>query len=191
MRRSLLTTLFCICSLFAVCAQSEHLTFKGIPITGAPADIAQQLKAIGYTSIHQDLILQGQFSNELCDIYISATQKSNTAYSVTAAFPNEDSWSTLRRTYFDLKNSLTEKYGEPFNYIEKFESPYYNGDGYELSALRHSKCRYLTLWKTERGNILLRISYFDSKHRIMISYIDKTGNEINEFEERQAIQSDL
>lgn len=191
MKKVLFTILFTICSLFVVCAQTEHLTFKGIQITGSEADITRQLKAIGFTESPLNSVLRGEFSNELCDIYILSTQTSKTVYSISAAFPECNYWTVLRNSYFNFKNNLTEKYGEPYRHIEKFEDPYYNGDGYEISAIRNHKCKYISIWQTNKGNIILRISYIDSKTRIIIAYIDKVGKEINDFEEHQTIQNDL
>ena len=47
---------------------------------------------------------------------------------------------------------FTKKYGEPKDHFEFFSSPYYEGDGYELQALRKEKCNYISFWTLDKGD---------------------------------------
>lgn len=51
-----------------------------------------------------------------------------------------------RGTYSDLKQALIGKYGEPDNDFAFFKSPYYEGDGYEESAIKLGKGVFSAFW---------------------------------------------
>lgn len=52
----------------------------------------------------------------------------------------------------NLKNLLIDKYGRPYKDFYFFQSPYYEGDGYETQAIRLGKGFASTYWKRPDGN---------------------------------------
>jgi hypothetical protein len=51
-----------------------------------------------------------------------------------------------RKTYSDMKEVLTKKYGPPTNDYAFFTKPYYEGDGYEEQAIRLGKGKFACYW---------------------------------------------
>ena len=82
------------------------------------------------------------------------------------------SWSEAKRCYNTLATTLEKKYGVP-HVSEYFNDPYYEGDGYELSALENGKGNYTRIWPKEGDskNITLMIMGSGS---VGIGYMSKT-----------------
>lgn len=169
---------------------SQHLKFKNIPITGKMSNMISQLQTVGFEFDTKEGIyakLDGKFANEDCEVAIVATPKSKEVYMIMVIFDNATSWYSLKSDYLELKKQLKEKYGVKPDSIERFISPYYEGDGYELSATSNDKCIYSSRYYLDNGEIVLNIA---NKH-LTIYYIDKNGNKINEKEEQENTLDDL
>lgn len=195
--RRLITLLFVVFPLLASAqtfssATKEHFTFKGISITGSVDSFARQLQKQGYSLLElepQGASLVGKFANEYdCTIGVLGTEKSHIVYMIAVQFPEKNTWSSLKGQYSDLKEALTLKYGEPTSCVETFDSPYYEGDNYEMQALSLEKCRYTSLFMSDYGNVMLTIS--DSKC-VTLLYVDNEGHGIHLEEARSAVMDDL
>ena len=169
-----------------------HLTFKGISISGSLDNFVDNLVKQGYELKESDsegALFKGGFASEQdCKIYVGTTPKTHTVYSVGVFFNEKTSWSSLKSQYFEYKSMLSAKYGEPAKRIERFYSPYYEGDNFEMQALRMDKCTYGSLFIVSNGTIMLSISNDGS---LLIYYEDKTGSDLNDLEKRQNAMSDL
>lgn len=168
----------------------EHLEFKGIEITGTIDNVIEKLKKAGYTLAEKDedgAVLDGTFANEDCQLLVSLTPKTKKVYSISVFFNKKDSWYSLKADYKELKQSLKNKYDIRPDDDEFFIDPYYEGDGYELQALRLSKCIYRSKYELNDGEITLAIL----SNRIVLIYEDKKGDEINEREKSQNAYDDL
>lgn len=66
---------------------------------------------------------------------------------VTLFTPDEKA----RKVYADMKTALITKYGAPAEVLERFDSPYSDGDGREDQAMREDKGHLLALWRTPVG----------------------------------------
>lgn len=173
----------------------EHLKFKNIPIDGNIDDFASELIKQGFSkseeeSIKNIIILNGEFINKKnCEIYIIGTKKSYLTWRINIILPKEISWISLKESYFEIKKQYQSKYGsgESFEY---FSEPYFEGDGYELQALRKEKCTYSSYWKLESGIISLKISTSDS-NSISIAYQDTQNSDIMRKEKEAIIESDI
>lgn len=167
-----------------------HLRFNGIPITGSLNNVQNKLTAKGFRFARKEgdaVEMVGKFANEKCSIVLYATPKTKTIYQIIVDYGKGDSWGLLKSHYLQLKKLLKEKYNvQPFS-VEKFIDPYYEGDGYELQATRCSKCLYLSRFTLNNGEITL----FISDERVLISYQDKKGNELNEQEVKELSLDDL
>lgn len=169
-----------------------HLTFKGLSLTGPLDDFVSNLVSQGYTlkgSQTVGALLKGSFASESdCTIAVLTTKRTHQVYCVAVSFEKKTSWSSLKIQYQEYKSMLSTKYGEPSKHIERFSSPYYEGDGYELQALRLDKCNYTSFYDLSNGSVMLTMSNDGS---LILYYSDKEGNELNDREERMNAMSDL
>ncbi len=170
----------------------EHLTFKGIPLDGNLSTFVGKLKADGCNLIYSNdnaAILSGNFSGEERKIVIYASKSTKTVYQAVVLLEISDSWSLLKNTYNDYKNILTSKYGKGES-CQFFSNPYYDGDGYEMTAIRASKCTYYTEYKLTNGTILLIITDI-SGGTVALSYSDTNNETIADREKETLITNDL
>lgn len=162
----------------------------GIPIDGSYASFVAQLKAKGFkeTSVG-GADLEGQFSGSNRTVYVYCTPITEKVYRVTVTLHKSSSWSSLKSIYSEFKELLTNKYGEPFG-GETFTQPYYEGDGYEMTALLADKCNYTQIYSTESGRIMLWISkVFDGS--VLLMYNDNINSDLNDAEQSSIKYNDL
>lgn len=138
-------------SIVSIANDGKHLSFKGIPIYGEPDVVVASLEKIGYEILHpynyHDHIgvLQGTFAGiNGCSIIVGGTASSDLVYSIAVLFPEQNNWYNLKDQYMAYKDKLKKKYGKPIS-GEYFDEPYYEGDGYELSALSNGSCHYASV----------------------------------------------
>lgn len=125
-----------------------------------------------------------------CQILIVCSPKTQTVWKVTAYLPDQTSWSSVESRYKDFKKRYTDKYGTPDDSYEFFTDSYYDGDGYELQAIKLEKGYYVTYWKTALGIIAVEVgASSNSKGWVELGYEDKAGTAIMD-KERSAIVDD-
>lgn len=177
---------------------TEHLKFKGIPITGSPYNIMKKLKVFGFRpSPNQNANLQTVYTNgmfsglENCCVAIKGTSISNTAFTVGVQLPSCSTWNDLKNRYEYYKGKLVKKYGTPHVY-ENFYAPYCEGDGQELTALLEKKVNFYTYFFVLDGmiSVYLQSNYYDGAH-VIIQYSDNKGNELAEKENDILADDDL
>lgn len=191
--KKLFITLFVLLTL-GVNAQTEsHLKFKGIPITGTLDNMINKLEAQGYVLTESDnkaAILYGKFANEYCDIIVCVTPNTNIVYKIIVVFESVDNWWSLKSDYYKLKDQISSKYVvTATKENETFFKPYYEGDGYELQALRNGKCVYYSKFNVDYGEIAVLISKIECG--ICLYYTDSIGDNLNKEEENQSSYDDL
>lgn len=168
----------------------DHLKFKGIPIDNNINVFSKELIKQGFTlseSKGNMIILKGEFVGKQCDVYIVGTKKTLLTWKVYISFNKESSWNSLKSKYNELKEQFTAKYGNGESY-EFFSSPYYEGDGYETTAISVDKCTWSTFWKTEIGNIDISI---ENTQNIAISYQDIKNTDVMRQEKQEIISNDI
>lgn len=192
--KKILITLCIIMLSFAMRAQ-EHMTFMGIPIDGKISAFVQKLEDKGFTYVNTGYgvtFLTGTFAgNRNCIILVGSSIKSLTVWKVVVAFPSKSSWESLKNEYQTMKSLYSRKYGEP-DIFEYFTSPYYEGDGYEMTALSTGKATYESFFKTNDGYIHLAIK--DGKYRggyVTVGYEDGINVKIKSQEEESSISEDI
>lgn len=93
------------------------IKFKGVSL-GAPLKevLPQLLKDFDYVSTYRGFtILKGKFAGYRdCSIYVNAENEDEIVSLINVCFPTTNNWNTLYTQYCNLKESLTEKYGEPY-----------------------------------------------------------------------------
>lgn len=152
-----------IISLVALSASAqEHLKIKGVPIDGNLTSFLTKLKNAGlktnakYSEALGQPVLSGEFARLGNCNFIFLTTKDNTVCKVVVVSEPYSGWVSARSRYNELKESLAAKYGEGKSF-EYFRSPYYEGDGYELSAIEQGKGTYQTFFNFNEGSISISL----------------------------------
>lgn len=159
-------------------AQSEHLTFKGIPIDGTLRQFTTQLTQKGFTKLGSEngqAMLTGDFAGyKDCYVLVNSVDQKDLVYLVGVMFPALDQWGLLEANYTKLKKMLTTKYGEPSEVVEKFQSRVQpRNDRDKLYELEFDRCTYKTIFDTEKGRIALSLAHEGvSKCYVILAYID-------------------
>ena len=181
---------------YSFAQEEEHLTFKNIPISGSISSFISKMKEAGFTLVEQiddGAIMKGSFVGYSdCSVFVFCSSSSKTVWKVVAQLPSQSSWSSVKSRYRDFKEKYTTKYGEPFKNFEFFTDSYYEGDGYELQAMKLEKGYYSTYWKTERGFIVVSIdASSNSNGWVRLAYEDKEGVEIKRNELSAIVDDDI
>ena len=194
--KRLLTIVAFIFSFMFVMAQTpnNHLTFKGIPITGTLESFAQKLGAKGLKKTYSSkssIGFEGEFAGYPKSlICVFKNPNRNIVHKVVVFFPNESSWARLEEQYDKLKGMLTNKYGEPASHSETFkEGTSVVSDLSKMSSLKEGNCDYWTEWVADNGVIKVDISPTGDTDdgRIELAYFDK----INDALAKKAKEDDL
>lgn len=182
MMLSLVLTLLSL-TLYAQ-TESPHLSFKGVPIDGTLSEYVQKMKQKGFDYMGTEdgiAILTGDFAAyKGCTIGVSTLKQKDLVSKIIVFFPDCDTWAPLSRNYFLLKEMLTEKYGEPANVIEKFQG--YSepkDDASRMTKVQIDQCKYITTFKTPKGEIQLSISHKGiMKCFVVLTYEDGINSDI-------------
>ena len=87
--------------------ESQHLTFKGVPIDGTLNQFVANMKAKGFTgAVNKDgtAALQGDFAGyKGCYIIVSTLQNKDLVSTIGVVFPQCETWGTLEGNYQKLK----------------------------------------------------------------------------------------
>ena len=142
--------------------------FMGIPIEGDAMLFINKLKAKGFKVTKYDAKvtqMSGVFlGNVVNEISIIHTPKSKQVWKVVVYMQEQIGWSSLRSEYLTLLSKLNNKYGEPSTSYFSFLSPYEEGDGYEMNAVKLEKTNIIAWWNltfqdgTESGTIQLELT---------------------------------
>lgn len=163
---------------------SKHLTFKGVPLNGTLDQYVLKMKQNGFKhlSTKDDVaMLQGDFAGyKSCYVGVSTLKQKDLVYKIGVLFPERDTWSTLSGNYFDLKQMLTEKYGQPTDVLEKFDThseP--RDDESKMYAVKFDNCKYYSIWEVDKGEIQLSIDHNSvTSCFVKLAYFDKSNSEI-------------
>ena len=141
-------------------------SFDGVPISGDLITTITRFKAKGYTLKEYTntggAIMLGKVAFSNVELFISVTPKTKKVFKVSVYFDEERTWANLKSVYNKYFDILTEKYGSPDSKYATFETPYYEGDGYEMTAVGAEKCIYFAMWLMPQDNlnVAVKISEF-------------------------------
>lgn len=177
-----------ICALFATVAfaqssESEHLTFKGVPIDGTLSQYVAKMKAAGFSYLGEEdgtALLKGDFAGfKGCTIGVSTLEGVDVVNRIVVLFTSRNEWSSLERDYNHLKDMLTKKYGEPAEVVEKFDNKYRADDNSsKMHELSMDRCTWFTTFSTEKGDIQLALSKYNyTSGVVVLKYFDKINTE--------------
>ena len=178
-------TLLAVLTTIVSYAQNEsssHLSFKGVPIDGKLSEYILKMKQNGFTQMEAEVgvvMFKGDFASyKNCKVVVSTLKDKDLVSKITVIFPEQERWSSLSSNYFNLKEMLTEKYGQPTESVEKFSSFEPKDDGGKMAFVRIDNCKYITTYKTDKGSIQLSIKNDDSKAFVTLAYFDKVNGDI-------------
>lgn len=184
MKTFLWTIAFVLVTTFSFAQSSEHLSFKGVPIDGTLSEYVSKMKSSGFSLLENKkgvAFLRGDFAGyKDCVVVVSTLDQNDLVYNINVQFPQRDTWSTLSGNYFELKKMLTEKYGIPSVVVEKFNSTSYQtkDDNSKMYEVGMDRCRYYSIWETDKGKIQLSIDHNGSTDSfVRLVYIDKINSE--------------
>ena len=186
--KAVLTSLFCFVLIMTSFAQNntdttEHMTFKGVPIDGTLNEYVSKMKQSGFTLIGTEdgvAMLKGDFAAyKGCIIGVATLKGKDLVSKITVIFPEQETWSSLSSNYYNLKELLTEKYGEPTEIVEKFDTyseP--DDDGDRMYAVKMDNCKYYTTYELENGSIQISIDHQSVMSCfVRLAYFDKINSE--------------
>jgi hypothetical protein len=167
-------------------SQADHILFKGVPVDGTLAEYVSKMEETGFMNLGTEdgtAVLEGDFAGyKGCQIGVSTLKQKDLVYKIGVLFPNKETWSELSNNYFDLKDMLTEKYGKPYNVVEKFDGSLLSGsrnDDSKMYDVILDRCKYSSIWKTDKGEIQLIIDHYKSlRCFVRLLYIDKINGNI-------------
>ena len=189
---SFIITLFISVSITAQTNRDSHkyLEFKNTPISGTLTEMVKKMQTLGYKleeAADYVAIMEGSFANENCEIVLYASPKTKTMHSIIVNFGEQTSWYSLKAKYKKLKEQLTSKYNHTPKSTEYFADPYYEGDGYEMQALRNEKCFYFSTFNFYN----CKIGIYIVGNKVQLLYQDSKGKSINQQEENANAYDDL
>jgi hypothetical protein len=163
---------------------TDHLTFKGVPINGTLNEYVSKMKKKGFVHIgtkDRIAMLKGDFAAyKNCIVGVATLKQMDLVSKITVIFPEQDTWSGLSSNYFSLKELLTEKYGEPYESVEEFQSdiqPRHDND--KMYEVGFDRCKYYTIYETDKGSIQLSIDHDGvSSSFVRLTYFDKVNGKI-------------
>lgn len=189
MKKILLAMVFCLVA-FSATAQS-HMKFKGIPMEGTLRSFVSKLEQQGlkYIGTKDNVaMLEGEFAaTKGCTIIVTCFEGRDVVNIVGVIFPEAETWNSLTKTYFNLKELLTEKYGRPES-IERFTDREPSSDFLKFHAVLNDECQYISEFNVDHGKIQLTLVKSDyDKASVVLRYIDNA----NAQETRKKVMDDL
>lgn len=154
----------------------EHLRFKGAQINGSFDTFVTELEKRGCKSgenIFGTFLIKADFAGLEMLVYPLTTSQTKTVYAVVAGTDKIEEKVSLIAQYNELKNLLTQKYGEG----KETTLP----DGWYRNIIndieRGNACSSL-LFENDKGRIYLYIHEENFKSSINVQYIDKINEQL-------------
>lgn len=162
--------------------------FLGVKVGGKKEAVVNVFKSKGFKvtgDIKEDVVsMKGIAASKELELNIVCSPISKTVWKFSVYFPEQSTWSRLKYDYEAYLKILKDKYGEPKNSFDFFNSPFEEGDGYEMTAVATEKCSYAAFWDVNIG-ISIKITKWK---QVNISY-ENAVNSLLEEKERNSIDS--
>jgi hypothetical protein len=170
-------------NLNAQTADNQHLMFKGVPIDGTLSEYVEKMKLNGFVVAASEpgtSLLQGDFAGyKDCFVGVVTMKQKDLVSRIKVMFPEREDWSSLYGNYVNLKDMLTQKYGQPTEVVEVFPSnPTVTDESLKFIYVSSGKCNYTTVFKTPSGEICLYLDHTEFKCFVGLTYTDKINGEI-------------
>lgn len=162
----------------------NHLEFKGVPIDGTLSKFMGRMESKGFEvekSKDGKATLKGDFAGfKDCLLTVSTQDGQDIVANIAVRFPDQDQWTYLLDDYNNLKDLLTEKYGNPTSCTEKFDTEFYEGkldDHDKIRKIWYDNCKYVTTFATAKGTVTLRLDHESILHTfVLLTYADKENS---------------
>jgi len=176
-----------ICNLFTISTFAQE--FLGIKVDGKRQEVINKFIAKGFKVTSQKgssnvVAMEGKVNDTNIELNIVNSPTTSIVWKFAIYLPKQDSWYSIKSQYNSYLNTLTEKYGEPTNSYNNFINPYYEGDGYEMSAIAIDKCNFISFWNNGTS---IKISKFK---QVQISYENAINSAIDD-EEKKALNNKI
>lgn len=182
MSKKIITLLLLALSLTAFA--DNHLKFMGIPINGQLSTFCQALEKKNFQlekAYTNSARYEGLFTGKLAYVIVETTPKTYTVCDVLVAYQDNDKWEDMENLYFELKEQLTAKYGEPKEWHQLGDAPKNASYRDIKQKLADAELTRRAKFETEIGTIDLGIDnlrlfeYSSGSPYTYIIYIDKAN----------------
>lgn len=193
--KKILLSIIVVALSFTAFAQTEsqHLSFKNVPINGTLNEFVTNMKAQGFIAKVDrggKATLYGDFAGyKDCEIYVYTLQNKDLVSTISVLFPECSNWNMLEGNYLKLKSMLTQKYGEPAMVVEEFQNQHIqDDDNSKWREFKMDRCIFSTTFTTDKGQLILKMTMDDYRDcHVLLSYYDR----INGMEVEAAAMDDL
>lgn len=157
------------------------IKFKGVALGAPLKEVLPQLKRdLEYVmQYHNYTILKGKFAGfNDCVIYIDAVNDDDVVSVINVYFPQTGNWNTLLSQYKELKEALTEKYGEPADCIEKNIKQKFQSGADEVYGYKSNKISQLIKGKID-CHAIFKPSIFGEIKLSLVGYEDSNTGAVS------------
>ena len=162
-------------------------SFDGVKIDGSLNSKIQQYRAKGYVLnkiIPNGAIMKGNAAGRSIELFIFTTEKTKLVYKMVVYLPKHNVWSNIKEEYTKFVDLFIDKYGQPDSEFDFFRDPYYEGDGYEMSAISLEKVVCSAFW-INKNNTTISVSISKYK-QVEITYENDKNMEMAQRESSEA-----
>lgn len=161
--------------------------FIGIKVDGTMESVVAKYKAKGFkvsiSPSSSTTTMDGIVDNNKVEVLVVSTPITHKVWQIQVYLPKDVSWEDIKKRYNDYFQVLTEKYGSPIQSFNFFKDPYYEGDGFEMSAIKNDKVVYSAFW----DRVGLSISEWQ---QVCIKYENSVNADLYE-EERKIVDKTI
>lgn len=157
-----------------------------VPVGGTITEATAKFKEKGFTITSKDdgyVAMEGKMGSITIELDIVATPITKTVWKFAVYLPKQTNWYSIKNEFYEYRKTLMSKYGEPTKDYNFFSNPYYEGDGYEMSAISLDKCSYLSFWDEQSVSI-----YISKFKQVCITYESKTNSALDD-EEKEKVKT--
>jgi len=164
---------------------SKAQVFDGVPVNGNLETFIRKMEEKKYNLVRKtegqgQVIMNGYLAEQIVEIYVSSTPKTNQVNRLTLFFNEWNDWTKLKYEYDKILSVFTDKYGKPDDKYNQFLSPYGN-TGTELTAVENDKSLFQSYWwKKDGANLAVIISKYK---QVKIVYENIKNTELYDTEE--------
>lgn len=165
---------------FSLFAQTSHLTFRGLAISGSVDNYVCELSKQGFSHIatkNGTAVMKGEVAGYTsCIIGLSAV-RSDEINTISVMFPFMDNWKALEENYLFLKGLLNDKYGTPTSVKEEIIVEGNKTDIDYLNAARSGGLIYQIRYDLDDGKVRLSIEKQGNRCYVRLHYWDSNNSQ--------------
>lgn len=181
MKQMFLTLIAVFVAVCGVSQTQEHLSFKGIPITGTMSSFCQQLKAKGFTQVGRDsnyTLFTGDFTGKTVELLAVSDSDGKNVLGVVVLLDPSEEWNRLTSTYDYYKDLYISKYGNP-KMSKEYNPAYGDSNIAKMAEVHQGTVAWGSLWQITGGTIELSIEKSNGFYEglVVIRYRDEQNIE--------------